>query len=82
MPTLHLDDVPSDVIERLQRMATARRTTLEAEAVEALRWALPSLAPPLVQSTADLLEEMRRTRWTPPPGAPDSVELIREDRDR
>jgi len=27
-------------------------------------------------------ESIRRNRWTPPPGAPTSLELLREDRDR
>ncbi|MEQ8674556.1 MAG: hypothetical protein RLP44_11385 [Aggregatilineales bacterium] len=27
-------------------------------------------------------ESIRRNRWTPPPGAKSSLELLREDRDR
>ena len=30
----------------------------------------------------EVLESIRRNRWTPPPGAPSVVEMIREDRDR
>lgn len=40
----------------------------------------------LVKSTdtrtmAEVNESIRRNRWTPPPGAKSSLELLREDRD-
>jgi hypothetical protein len=31
---------------------------------------------------AEALADLRRNRWTPPPGAADSVTLLREDRAR
>ena len=31
---------------------------------------------------AEVLEEMRKNIWTPPPSAKSSLELLREDRDR
>lgn len=34
------------------------------------------------QALLDLLAEMRRTSFVPPPGFPRAEELIREDRDR
>jgi ABC-type sulfate transport system substrate-binding protein len=30
----------------------------------------------------EVLESIERNRWTPPPGAPTSLQLLREDRDR
>lgn len=34
------------------------------------------------RSTKEVLESIERNRWTPPPGAPTSLELLREDRDQ
>jgi len=80
MPVLHLDNVPSDVYERIQQLAATRDRTPEAEAVELLRQGLlRELAGP---SQAALLADLRRRSFTPPPGTPDSVELLREDRER
>jgi plasmid stability protein len=80
MPVLHLDDVPSDVYERIQQLAASRDRTPEAEAVELLRQGL--LQELAGRSQAALLADLRRRSFTPPPGTPDSVELLREDRDR
>ncbi len=34
------------------------------------------------RSVKEILESIERHRWTPPPGAKTSLELLREDRDR
>ena len=34
------------------------------------------------RSKQEVLESIRRNRWTPPPGAPSTLEMLREDRDR
>lgn len=34
------------------------------------------------RSVKEINEEIRRLRWTPPPGSPSTLEMIREDRDR
>jgi plasmid stability protein len=78
MPVLHLTNVPPEVYEALARRAAAHRTTAEAEALDVLQRNLTGGA----ASQADLLEELRRRSFTPPPGTPDSVELLREDRAR
>jgi plasmid stability protein len=80
MPILHLPDVPPDLYERLQARAAAHHCTPEAEAVYLLHRGL--LAEPAGPSQAELLAELRRRSFVPPPGSPDSVELLREDRGR
>jgi plasmid stability protein len=80
MAELHLADVPQEVCVRLQQQAAQHGTTAETEAVELLRRSLGSVSG--LASQADLLAAMRRSRFTPPPGTPDSVELLREDRER
>ncbi len=34
------------------------------------------------RTQAEVHASIRQNRWTPPPGAPSSLELVREDRDR
>lgn len=80
MPVLHLDDVPQDVYERIRLLAVAHRCTPEVEAINLLRQGLPT--EPVGRSQAELLADLRRRSFTPPPGAPDSVALLREDRER
>jgi hypothetical protein len=80
MPVLHLQDVPSDLYERIQQLAIAHRRTPEVEAIHLLRQGLP--AEPAGRSQAELLADLRRRSFTPPPGTPDSVALLREDRER
>jgi hypothetical protein len=80
MPILHLDDVPSEVYDRIQQLAVSRDRTPEAEAVNLLRLGL--LYELAGRPQAALLADLRRRSFTPPPGTPDSVELLREDRGR
>jgi plasmid stability protein len=80
MPVLHLADVRRAVYERIQQRAASRERTLEAEAVDLLRQGL--LYEVAGRSQAELLTDLRRRSFTPPPGTPDSVELLREDRAR
>lgn len=80
MPDLHLKDVPWELYERIQQLARVHRSTPEAEAVHLLQWGM--LADGTRRSQADLLADLKRRSFTPPPGTPDSVELLREDRGR
>jgi hypothetical protein len=34
------------------------------------------------RSAREILDSIKRNRWTPPPGSPSTLELLREDRDR
>jgi hypothetical protein len=80
MPVLHLEDVPADLYARIEELAAAHKRSVASEAVRLLRHGLGADAGG--RSQADLLAEMRRRSFTPPPGTPDSVELLREDRER
>jgi hypothetical protein len=40
------------------------------------------LKPKDKRSPEEVLESIRKHRWTPPPGTPSTLELLREDRDR
>ncbi len=80
MPILHLSDVPIDVLDSLHQLAVSHHRTLEAEALELLQRGVSAARVDLSQDA--LLTEMRRRSFTPPPGTPDCVELLREDRGR
>ncbi|HWG42484.1 MAG TPA: hypothetical protein VN688_06820 [Gemmataceae bacterium] len=80
MPVLHLNDVPDEVYTRLQQLAAAHHNTLEVEVLRLLHDLL--LTQPSCYSQAELLAELRLRSFTPPPGTPDSVTLLAEDRGR
>ncbi len=80
MPTLHVPDVPAEVYQRLLRLAAAHQRTPEAEALALLQMQLGLT--PGGPSQTELLAELKRRGFMPPPGTPDSVELVREDRER
>jgi plasmid stability protein len=83
MPILHVRNVPERIYSRLQQRAETQHRSLSAEVVLLLDDALAAEETRATQ--ADVLERLRRHRHTFRPadvGAPDSVALLREDRDR
>jgi hypothetical protein len=80
MPVLQIDDISSALLEQIRELAAAHNRTMAAEAVRLIHCGLA--ADLLGKSQAELLGELRRRRFTPPAGTPDSVELLREDRGR
>jgi plasmid stability protein len=80
MAVLYLEQVPTDIYERLRRLAKAHNRTVEAEAVALLDREVRG--PADGRSQGDLLADLRRRSFTPPAGTRDSVELLREDRGR
>jgi plasmid stability protein len=80
MPVLHVEAVPADLYERIQRRAAARNHELTAEVLHLLECALLEEDSRTLHAAA--LADLQNRRWTPPPGAPDSTVLLREDRDR
>ncbi len=75
-------EVPQDVYEQIQQSAAAHRRTFTAEVVRLLRQGLQKEDEEARAAHAAALASLQRHRWTPPPGAPDSVTLLREDRAR
>ena len=80
MATLHIRSVPDDLHEQLRELARHSRRSLSAETIALLSEALARHQ--VSSRQAGLLGEIRRRRTHLPPGAPDSVELLREDRER
>lgn len=80
MPTLHVRNVPQELYERVQQRALEENRSISAEVISLLGSALEAVQRPQAQ----VLERIRRRRFYRPAdvGAPDSVTLLREDRDR
>ncbi len=80
MATLHVRSVPEDLYERLQKLAQTQNRSLSAQVITLLSQALQEEESRKRQSK--LLADIRRRRFVLPSNAPDSVELLREDRRR
>ncbi len=83
MPSFHIQNIPEDLYRLLQQRAIAEHRSLSVEVVLLLEQAVA--ADHVRVSQAILLERMRHHRRTFCPsdvGAPGSVDLLREDRDR
>lgn len=80
MPTLHIRSVPDDLYAQLQTLANAKQRSLSAQVITLLYKALQAEESRRQQQR--LLTTIRRRRFTPPASAPESVELLREDRRR
>ncbi len=89
MATLHLQNVPDDLYEKLQQLAASHNRSIDAQVITLLESALPTETKPSQnntrnQSVQEILAENRRRRRVNPVdfSLPDSTTLIREDRDR
>jgi plasmid stability protein len=82
MSVLPLEAVPHEVFERIRQSAAVHNRTVSAEVVRLLQRGLHEEEKEARAAHAAALTDLRQNRWTPPPGAPDSVALLREDRER
>ena len=80
MQTLHVRSVPDELYENLRTLAQERQRSLSAQVILMLNRAL--LEERRRQEQTAVLANVRRRRFTPPPDAPDSLDLLRQDRDR
>ena len=80
MPTLHVRSVPEDIYNQLRSLAQIKQRSLSAQVVAMLERALEAEAQQ--QHQARLLDTIYRRRFMSPAAAPDSAELLREDRQR
>ena len=89
MATLHLQNVPDDLYEKLQQLAASHNRSIDAQVITLLKSALPTETKPPQdnapnKSVTELLADINRRRELLPAdlGLPDSTTLLREDRDR
>lgn len=79
MSVLHVRDVPDRLYRKVQKMAKAQGRSLSAEVIALLEDAVRQGESRLRH--ARLMADIRRDAWTPPPDAPDSVEVLRQLRE-
>ncbi|MBI3828696.1 MAG: hypothetical protein HY291_04225 [Planctomycetes bacterium] len=80
MSVLQVNNVPDELLERIRLRARTERRTLEEEVVLLLQRALDEMR--RREDVSSVLSSIDRHRIKLPPGSPDSVELLRADRDR
>lgn len=80
MAILHVRNVPEELYTRLKQRAETQRRSLSAEVITLLEWAIDEAE----RAPATTLSAIRRRRFFEPAkaGAPDSTQLLRQDRDR
>ena len=82
MSTLHIADLPESLYTRIKQIARDRQRSINEEVIELLEQTTQVQTE--VRTQAEILEDIRSRRFTYPASvrAPDSVALLREDRDR
>ena len=80
MGILHVHHLPERLHSRIRKLAAAENVSLSAEVVSLLDSAVRDRE--CRGRQARLLSDIRRRRFRLPAGEPDSVTLIREDRNR
>jgi len=78
MATLHIKNVPDRLYQRAQKLAETQGQSLSSYIIWLMQTALEEEQTRRRQ--AELLQAIRRDRWTPPPGAPSIDELLHEAR--
>jgi hypothetical protein len=81
MPILHVRNVPTALYNRLKEMAEEQNRSLSAQIITLLEQAVEDVE---VRSQAEVIASIRQRRTFQPAavGAPDSTELLRQDRQR
>jgi plasmid stability protein len=80
MATLHVRSVPDELHNRLRELARNSQRSLSAQVITLLAEAVEDRGSSAHQT--QLLAGIRRRRFHPPAGAPNSTELLRQDRER
>jgi plasmid stability protein len=80
MPTLHVRNVPEEIYQQIRLQAATKNRSLSAEVIVLLQRALIETE----RNQSEVLAGIRRRRFFRPAeaGAPDSLTLLREDRER
>jgi FMN phosphatase YigB (HAD superfamily) len=79
---IHLENVSADLMRRIERLAKRVRQTPEATIIQLLEEAVPRDPNDARKHVRAILDRIRQNPIVPTPGMPDSVELLREDRNR
>lgn len=78
MKQIQTIELPDELFTQIQDMARSQACSLNEQIVTLLHNALKGEL--YSQTQAQVLEEIREARWTPPKDTPDSVAILREIR--
>ena len=80
MPTLHVRNVPEELYQQIRTQAAAKNRSISAEVIVLLQRSIIEEA----REQSEVLAGIRRRRFFRPAqaGAPDTLTLLREDRER
>jgi Tfp pilus assembly protein PilO len=87
MAVLHLKSVPDQLFQRIAELAALHQLPVEEETVQLLEEVVagrPSngVTGSTARSQQEVLNSILQNRFTPLPGSPSVVEMLREDRER
>ena len=82
MPVLHVEEVPAELYQRIEKRAAAQKRDVNKEVIHLLQQTLVAEEDTARAAHLAALAALRRSRQTAAAGAPSSVELLREDRER
>jgi hypothetical protein len=80
MPTIHIRNVPKELHERIQSLAHSQKRTISGQIIKLLFDAVEEEEER--QGHMKILSEIRQNRYSYSKEVSDSVNLLREDRDR
>jgi hypothetical protein len=82
MATLVLENVPEDLLSRLQQLAESEHVPVTEKTVSLLQQAVGRRPNGDRSGVQEILDRLVRNRFRPDPGGPSVVEMLREDRER
>ena len=80
MSSLHIENVPQDLHKRIQELAIQANRSLDSEVVDLLKHAVRDME--FRKNQKEVMAGLRRNRFRPHRETPDSLDLLREDRNR
>jgi hypothetical protein len=82
MAELHLENVPDDLVQQIKQLAERVHRQPGELAIRLLQEAVGQAVALEHQRVTEILERIRKNPLIPPTDMPDSVDLLREDRNR
>ncbi len=87
MAVLHLRNVPDQLFQRIEQLAAVQQLSVEEETVHLLQEVVAErssncVTHSTVRSQQEVLHSILQNRFTPLPGSPSVVDMLREDRER
>ncbi|MCA9450154.1 MAG: hypothetical protein KC931_23735 [Candidatus Omnitrophica bacterium] len=80
MSSFHIQDVPQELHQRIQELANQANRSVDSEVVDLLKQAVRDVD--FRRKQKEVLAGLRQSRFSPGVQSPNSLDLLREDRNR